>query len=38
MEAKKAKGAFFMIVAKAKEEEYKKLIDWKQIDVTLLTL
>ena len=24
MEAKKAKGAFFMIVAKAKEEEYKK--------------
>lgn len=38
MEAKKAKGKFYMIVAKAKEEEYKKLIDWKQIDVKLLSL
>lgn len=38
MEAKKAKGDFYMIVSKAKEAEYKKLIDWKQIDVTLLSL
>jgi len=38
MEAKKLKGKLFLVVPKSKEFEYTSLIDWKQIDATVLSV
>jgi len=38
MEAKKLKGKLFLVVPKNKEFEYNNLLEWKQIDATVLSI